>query len=78
MLQPRDVIDARLSPQGKEIIGLAAVAVLLAGIIVALRFYTRGVLLRVLGREDWSMGLALVSQPPRAAHWFWIHPIDAR
>lgn len=77
MLQPRDVIDAGLSPQGKEIIGLAVVAVFLAGILVALRFYTRGFWLRVLGREDWSIGLALVSHPAEQ-HTSWEpHPANA-
>lgn len=74
MLQPRDVTG--LSPQGKEVIGLAVVAVLLAGIFVALRFYTRGVWLRVLGREDWSIGLALVSHLAQLTGW--THPVDAR
>ena len=67
MLQPRDAANAGLSSQGKEIVGLAVAAVLLAGTVVALRFYTRGVWLRVLGIEDWSIGLALVSRVLRTA-----------
>ena len=62
MFRARDVADAGLPPQAKEVIGLAVAWVLLAAVIVSLRFYTRGILLRVLGCEDWLIGLALVSR----------------
>lgn len=60
----RTAVDPGLPSQAKEVIGFAIGGVLLSGIIVVLRFYTRGVLLRVLGLEDYYLGLALVSRDP--------------
>ncbi|KAK3990483.1 hypothetical protein QBC44DRAFT_64269 [Cladorrhinum sp. PSN332] len=61
MILPRvqDAAEQGLPSQAKEVISYAIGAALLSGIFVLLRFYTRGVLLRVLGLEDCCLGLSM-------------------
>ena len=63
MILPRvqDAAEQGLPSQAREVIAYAIAATLLSAIIVSLRFYTRGVLLRVLGLEDCFIGLSMVS-----------------
>ena len=70
MILPRvqTAADPGLPAQAKEVIGFAIGAAMLSGIIVVLRFYTRGVLLRVFGLEDCYLGLAMVSCIPAATY----------
>ena len=48
------------SPEGVSVIAFAISFVAIAGLVVLLRFYTRGVILHVLGIEDWFIAAALV------------------
>ncbi|KAK4163709.1 hypothetical protein QBC43DRAFT_319091 [Cladorrhinum sp. PSN259] len=56
----QDGVEPGLPPRAKEVIGFAIGAVMFSGVIVLLRFYTRGVLLRVLGLEDCCIGLSML------------------
>ena len=49
---------------GNTIVPCAVVSVGLASVFVALRFYSRGVVLRRLGLEDWFILVSLVSRIP--------------
>ena len=49
---------------GGSIIACAVVCWVLSGVIVSVRFYTRGKLSLILGREDWCVLVAWVSYIP--------------
>ena len=55
---PPDMSDTS-SRQG-EVIGCSITMLALASAAVALRFYSRGSILRVLGKEDWTILTSLV------------------
>ena len=46
------------------VIACAIVSLVVSGIALGLRFYSRGVITRVLGREDWCILIAWVNLPP--------------
>jgi len=50
----------RLPGPAKEVIACAVAMVVLAAIVVGLRTYCRGFLLRRLGKDDWGIIVALV------------------
>ena len=57
--------------QSGTIIAAAVVFVTVSGVLVLLRLYTRGFILRNLGPEDWTIAASLVSLSQQARPWNW-------
>ena len=57
------------------VIACAIVCLVVSGLIVGLRFYSRGVITKVLGREDWCILVAWVIYIDLDIAVFFLHSI---
>lgn len=51
--------------RGAGVIVSALVSIILAALVVILRFYTRSTIIRFLGCDDWCIGIAFVGSPAK-------------